>query len=800
MSHTMKKVLSVLGFTLVLDLVCLSSAIQAEPPSGNWPQFRGPWQSGGLLDGGILGHERLGLEMAWKRPLGAGYSSISVVGGLGVTMFTDGKDDLLIAFAVDTGKERWRYRISTMHKGHTGSADGPLSTPVIEDGVIYGLGPHGHLFAIQLEDGEEIWSQSLDGESDSSKPYYGFATSPVVVGGLLVVQTGGLEGHSITAFGRENGEPRWATGDDPVTYQSPAVIEFDGHRQVVAVNDRFLMGIDPVRGKVLWKIEHGTDITEAFSLPLDLGDGKLLVGSMNEVVAFQVTSVDGRFSSHEAWRSNALQHSYTIPVLYHGYLFGFRGRFLTCIDASSGEVKWRSRPPGGTGLILVDGKLVILSSDGHMVIAEAASDGYKEIARLPTFDRPSHTAPSYANGYIFVRNLEEMAAVRVTETPNTIRVQAREPPPRVLLGKFGELIRQVEASGDTARLTDYLHGFDRFPIVEKGGIVHFVYQGEVEEVAISGNFLPFRAEVLLDRVTGADVYFKSMRFDLDTVWEYRYSINFGDRITDPANPLLIGSFLGPMSELRMPDFSAPDFLDKPNGPRGRVDSFQFRSDIRGNERRIWIYVPAGYAKRNTDNYPLILVNLGGQALNAGKLDIVLDNLIANKRMTPVIAVFVAQDRREYETEATPDFVRMLTEELIPHVDKHYRTVADPASRGIMGALRGGAMSIYAALSSPGSFGKVVSQSLSAQPPFFGDLLSLIKQSELHSLGGVVEWRRNDLFIEGLVDAAGNSRELANALQAKGLNIRAREVAGACGWSSFRAEIGYILSDLYPFQE
>ncbi len=781
------------GLILALCSV-LIPALTGAARGDDWPQLRGPRQSGTAIDNGVLDRGQFRLDLAWKRPLGSGYSSISVAGGRGVTMFADGRHDYVTAFDVATGRELWRYRIAEMYAGHSGSDDGPISTPTIHQGVVYGLGPRGHLFTVRLDDGGGIWSRTLDGEKDSRAPHYGFATAPVVVYDLVIVQTGGPDGHSITAFDIASGEPRWSAEDDPVNYQSPAVMDLGGRRQVVAINDKNLLGIDPGSGEILWRHEHGTEANEAFAQPVALGPARVLVNSPREVVAFRITPHDGSYEVGELWRSNAFQRSYAVPVLHENHLYGFSSRFLTCVDADTGEVVWKSRPPGGQGLILVDGKLLILSPKGELVVADASPRGYVEEARLAVFEREGMTAPSFAGGQIFVRNLAELASIRVTDAPPAA-VATREE--RELLGEFGAFVRRVEASSDKAALVEeYLGAQQSLPIIESDGLVHFVYQGEVDDIGLSGNFLEFRDEVPMDRIAGTDVYFKSVKLDPEAVWEYRFNVDYGKLTTDPENPHTIASLFGPTSELRMPGFEMPDYLAEPAGERGRVDSFQFRSDVRGNERRIRLYLPPGYEQSDA-RYPLLVVNFGNWALEAGQIDRVLDNLIG-KRIEPVIVALVQRKPGDLRAPRMADYVRMLTEELIPHIDHHYRTLAEPATRGIMGPAEAGAAVIYAVFKAPGFFGKVAAQSIVLQPPLSEDLFSLIEQSEARPLVAHIEWRRHDLLFERLkIDAAGDSQRVLRALEAKGYDVRSREVAGAWGWSSLRAGYGEILEALYP---
>jgi hypothetical protein len=75
---------------------------------------------------------------------------------------------------------------------------------------------------------------------------------------------------------------------------------------------------------------------------------------------------------------------------------------------------WRSRPPGGNGLIMVDGHLAAVGAEGNLVVIEATGDVYKEKARIAVASSVPFTVPSFADGLFFVRDLESLVAVRVT--------------------------------------------------------------------------------------------------------------------------------------------------------------------------------------------------------------------------------------------------------------------------------------------------------------------------------------------------------------------------------------------------
>ncbi len=779
-------------------VVLLISMVFASQASGqDWPTYRGVRQTGTASETGVFDREAFGLTMAWKRPLGSGYSAISVAGDVGVTMFTDGTDDLLTAFDIATGEEHWRYRIAEMYAGHTGSDDGPISTPMIHDGVVYGLGPRGQLFAVHLDDGSEVWSRVL-GEDDSLAPTYGFTTAPLVAGDVLVVQTGGPDGHSVCAFDRATGEPRWSAADDPVSYQSPAVLELAGREQLVAINDKLLIGLDFATGEVLWKHEHGTAPDEAFTQPQSLGPNRLLINSLDEAAVYEVRPAGDGYAVEEIWRSSDFKRSYSIPVLHEGYLFGFNGRFLTSLDATTGEVAWKSRPPGGEGLILVDGHLVILDLKGELVVARASPVGYEERARLPVFDRYGLTAPSFAGGLLFVRNLTDMAAVRITEA--AAPSAAAEIEERKLLGELADFVHKVEAADNKESLIEaFMASHDSFPIIEDDGLVHFIYRGEVEDIALSGNFLLMGEEVAMDRIAGTDFYFKSVLIAPELHWWYRFNVNFGNLTADPLNPHELSSFAGPASELRMPGWESPAHVEEPEGERGRLDSFEFHSDLRDGTRRVRVWLPPGYAASGDDRYPVLLVHHAEAMLGQAKLGNTLDNLVGNT-VAPLIAVLLPSDPRELAGAEVEDYLPMLIEEFLPHLDKHYRTRTDPSSRALMGILDDAAFSVFAALES-GSFGKVGFQSVVLAVPFVDELWSKIEAADGPKLEAYGAWGRHDIVAgDGRVDAARDGKRLLEALEAGGHTVTGGESAGTWGWGTWRAQFDDILESFFPMPE
>ena len=801
----MFKIKHAAGLILVTAMVVITPLFRAQAVQQSE-------QDGNSYGNGVFDSESFGLEVVWKKSMGSGYSRIVVVEGRAITMFSDGEFDNLVALDANTGDEIWRYQIATTYWGHDGSEDGPRSTPTVDEGVIYGLGPKGHLFAVRFADGREIWSKKIDEEFGARAPFLGFATTPIVEGEVLVVQTGGPDGGSICGFNKKTGERLWSIGDDKVGYQSPAVLTLAGQRQVVTVSNKVMMGILPQTGEVLWRHQHSTSELDGSSQPVPLGEDKfLLTSSFSEywsnAALYQVKKTEDGSAVEEIWRSNALKISFAVPVLYENHLYGFSRRFLTCVDPATGKEVWKSRPPGGRGLILVDGHLVIFGPKGVLAVVEASPEGYKEKARLQVSDFGSFTSPSVADGRIFVRNLTHIASIGVTEAAEVAELAPDESESAFRESEFGAFVRTVQAAEDKKALIDkFMHSHKQFPIFEGDRLVHFVYRGQVEDIAIRG-LIDFFATDPMERIEGADFYYKSYLLPPDTRWDYGFSINFGQLTPDPLNPRRSQSLWGEVSEVAMPGWVSPKHIEEPTGERGRIESFNFKSEIRGNERVIKVYLPPGYDE-GEERYPLLIVNDDFQALKFGKMDHSLDNLIG-KSVAPVVVAFVAARLsytawQEYEHggPATEKYAQMLAEELVPHLDETYRTIPRPDARAIMGTWEGGLVSLYAALHHPQVFGKVAVQSLQLLRPVGDEVLSLVRDQEKQAVQFYVDWDRYDFRSTEFqtFDLREDSRKFADLLKEKGYTFAGGEFADGSGWGSWRARTDKILEAFFPLKE
>jgi hypothetical protein len=357
------------------------AAAAAAAVEREWPSLRGPRHDGSAAAGTRFGGSDGNMAIRWRARIGSGYSGVAVGSGRAVTMFADGGQDVAVAFAVASGKEAWRLTVSETLKGLDGSFDGPISTPVVADGRAFVLGPRGHLVAADLATGRVLWRADLVARDGARKPHYGFATSPIVVNGVLVAEIGGEAGRAAAGFDPATGRRLWTAGDDRVQYQSPVAVRVGKRDLVVVVGDTRLLGIDPSTGRVVLDHAHGgvaEPLGAASAIPVPAGDGRLFLKThADKSTMLRLSeSPGGEVSVETLWAAPVLRFTYGPPAYHDGHLYGMNGRaVMTCVDAASGEVRWRSREPGDGLAAVVGGDLVVVTKDGTVHVGPASPLG-----------------------------------------------------------------------------------------------------------------------------------------------------------------------------------------------------------------------------------------------------------------------------------------------------------------------------------------------------------------------------------------------------------------------------------------
>ncbi|MDJ0841258.1 MAG: PQQ-binding-like beta-propeller repeat protein [Acidobacteriota bacterium] len=391
-------------------------ALTLSGSAADWPGWRGPDRNGQAVSRGVFKQDYR-LEIAWFRPLGSGYSSVSVAEGIAVTMAAVKGHDVLIALDTASGETLWSLRLEPVFKGRDGSDDGPLSTPVIHRGRVFALSPEGRLVAVALKTGRLLWEHHLVKEYGGVMPDYGYASSPLVHDDLLILQSGGLKGDAVMAFDSRTGACKWVWPGGTVHYQSPTLAVIDGKPQFIFLGWELSAGLNPLTGEELWRLRHMGKHTQG--TPTDLGGNRVLLPFADkEIMLLGIESGPEGAGFAPVWRGPVLGKSFHIALYREGFLYGFWGKLLTCVDAATGTRLWMTRSPDESMIMFVDDRLVLFTEDGRIIVSRVSAEGFNPEKEIRIFKTRTFSAPAFVDDTFYVRSLKSAAAIRVTPMPD----------------------------------------------------------------------------------------------------------------------------------------------------------------------------------------------------------------------------------------------------------------------------------------------------------------------------------------------------------------------------------------------
>jgi predicted alpha/beta superfamily hydrolase len=245
----------------------------------------------------------------------------------------------------------------------------------------------------------------------------------------------------------------------------------------------------------------------------------------------------------------------------------------------------------------------------------------------------------------------------------------------------------------------------------------------------------------------------------------------------------------------------------------------FRSEVLGATRRVWVYLPPHYAREPERRFPVLYLQDGqnvfdgATAFLAGKeweVDETVERLSTEGRIAPLIVVAVDNggDRRAFEYLPTRDrrvgdgggaalYARMLVEELKPWVDRTYRARPDRESTGIGGSSFGGVLALHAGLAHPEVFSRIAALSTSA---WVDDRLLERFVDALPAKPDTRIW--TDIGTREASSAVSDARALRDALVRKGwregVDLRHVEVEGAVhDETAWAKRVPEVLEFLFP---
>ena len=292
----------------------------------------------------------------------------------------------------------------------------------------------------------------------------------------------------------------------------------------------------------------------------------------------------------------------------------------------------------------------------------------------------------------------------------------------------------------------------------------------------------------MTRLGESDWFFREEKIP----WASRIEYRFGDGRSswrDPLNPLRTESFPGEVSVLEGPGWS-DDPADWGPPPQGvRLLHFELASEAMGQNRPVVVQLPAGYRVDDPgqDRLPVLYLLDGDLLLRNGYAELIGWLMEKPDGIPPCIVVYVPPVDRRNEYRGDPRHRRFITEELVPAVDRRWRTLARADARAVLGHSRGGLGALNLALGDPLIFGRCVALS-----PAVNDtgLLDAIRRSAGAARRFTLVECRYDLRWRGDVAL------LREALEAAGHEVTATRINGGHNLGTWRRLLPTLVEGIW----
>jgi len=396
----MKFKFSIVSTLLLLLFSILFSQVNAQDYNENWPNWRGPLNSGEAVKGNPPAVWSETKNVKWKIPIpGKGLSTPVIWGDqlfITSSVSTDKKNPAMenkpkakqqswmqpvepeylqqfIVYSINrnTGKIIWQKVVSEQFPHEGTHIDGSWASPsCVTDGkyLIASFGSYG-IYCLDLK-GTLVWEKDLG--DMNTRNAFGEGSSPVIYKNYLITNWDHEKESYIFVLNKTNGNVIWKKKrDEQTSWATPLVVEVKGKAQVIVPATNKSIAYDLEKGDIIWEVSGMT----ANQIPSPVTDNELVYlisgfrGNALQAIKLEEARGDLNDSSALVWTYNKNTPYVPSPLLYNDRLYYLRGNDerLSCVDAKTGKIHYEAQklddmkgvyasPVGANGLVYVVGR------------------------------------------------------------------------------------------------------------------------------------------------------------------------------------------------------------------------------------------------------------------------------------------------------------------------------------------------------------------------------------------------------------------------------------------------------------
>jgi outer membrane protein assembly factor BamB len=380
---------------VIVFVMAASAAFGAD-----WPCYRGPSHDGISSETDWNSNwGASGPKVLWQKSIGIGFSTTAVADGRVYNMGnSDKKTETVYCLDAKTGNELWTrsYPCPLLPNSYEG---GSLATPTVDAGKVYTLSKVGDLYCLDAAKGTVLWHKQLNKELGFELPTWHFSSSALIAGDMLLLNMGAAG----AALNKNTGDIIWQNGKGKCGYATPVPFEMDGQPCLAIMSEVSLIVVKQVDGKQLWQYPWKTSYEVNASDPVIVGNQMLITSGYKHGCALLEFTAAG---ANKVWETKAMAMQINSPIVRDGFAYGFDESVFKCLTLQDGKEQWADESLGkGSLMMSADGRLIIMSEKGELVIAKANPQKFDVVARAQVLPKTKcWTAPVLANGRIYARN------------------------------------------------------------------------------------------------------------------------------------------------------------------------------------------------------------------------------------------------------------------------------------------------------------------------------------------------------------------------------------------------------------
>lgn len=377
-------------------------------------------------------------NVLWKRPIGLGWSGITVHNQKIYTLYQSDQEETIAALDLLSGVTIWETKLPGYHT-HPLGGTGPRATATIFNDLLVSQTASGQLVVCKVDNGDVVWKKDLIelggwtlAESENAITW-GRSGSPLVVirdgKPTVIIPLGGSKSHpepiSMAAFDLETGDLIWRAGRDQIAYSSPVVLNIHGRDHIAIIQENYAVGYSISDGSELWRApwpsKSGGDACA--SQPVLVGANRVLLGKgyalgskLIEIEANVSDSPDSSEMASPTWsvktiwdHTSLLKTKFTSAIYHQDKLYGLSDGVLECVDPNSGKRVWKKGRYGQGQLLVVNDLLLVSTEDGRVVLVDPKQG--ELLYEMPVIEGITWNIPTVAGPFLIVRNGEQIACL-----------------------------------------------------------------------------------------------------------------------------------------------------------------------------------------------------------------------------------------------------------------------------------------------------------------------------------------------------------------------------------------------------